>query len=242
MILILDIGNTNIHMGLYHNETMVRVDKWATKNGFDKKFFRDLLCNKDIEGVGIASVIPALNQRLNNYLEKNFGIKPLFVCSTLKMPVKIGYKNLGADRIANIVAGFIRYHQDLMVFAFGTAITGDVVSKNGIHLGGLILPGLETQLWSLNQRTALIKNNPIEVPAKLFGKNTNECVQSGIVNGTKFSIQGLIREIKKRTKKNYKIIATGGGGKKMAHLIPEINKYDRDLTLYGILRLYYYNV
>lgn len=241
MILTIDIGNTNIHIGLYHQEKMFLNKKYATKYGIDKKFFRKLCRTKNIEGIGIASVVPTLGNKLIRYFKKDFGIEPLVICSALKMPVKIAYKNLGADRIANIVGGFSRYHRNLIILSLGTAITCDVILKNAIHLGGIILPGLETQLWSLKQRTALLKNIQLEPPSSLLGKNTNECIRSGIINGTKFGIQGFIQKIKKTTGKHYKIIATGGDAKKFSGVIPEIDIYDQDLIHYGILNLYYYN-
>ncbi len=241
MILTIDIGNTNIHIGLYYQEKMVMNKKYARKYGIDKKFFQNLYRTKNIEGVGIASVVPILGNKLTSYFKKSFGIEPIVVCSTLKMPVKIAYKNLGADRIANIVGGFTRYHRNLIILSFGTAITCDVILKNAIHLGGIILPGLKTQLWSLKQRTALLKNIHLEQPTSILGKNTNECIRSGIINGIKFGIQGFIQKIKRTTGKHYKIIATGGDVKKISGLIPEIDTYDHDLIHYGILNLYYYN-
>ncbi|MGQ9533953.1 MAG: type III pantothenate kinase [bacterium] len=241
MILTIDIGNTNIHIGLYHNEKMVLYKRWATVNGIGKKIFRNLLVNKDIDGIGIASVVPVLGNQLILYLEKNLGMKPVVICSTIKMPVKIAYRNLGADRIANIVGGFLRYRSNLIILSFGTAITCDVVSKDATHLGGIIIPGIETQLWSLRQRTALLKNMQLKPPLRILGKNTNECICSGIINGTRFSIQGFIREIKKIIGGNSKIIATGGAGKKMIHYLSEIDNFDGDLTHYGILKLYHNN-
>lgn len=241
MILTVDIGNTNIHMGLYQYEKMVWNEKYATKHGIDKKFFRVLFRTKNIEGAGIASVVPTIGRKLTLYFRKDFGIKPIVVRSTLKMPVKIAYKNLGADRIASIVGGFSRYHSNLIILTFGTAITCDVVLKNATHLGGIILPGLGTQLGSLKQRTALLKNAYLQRPRDILGKNTNECIRSGIINGTKFSIQGFIQKIKKTTGSHYKIIATGGDAKKMVAVIPEIDTYDPDLPHYGILNLYYDN-
>ncbi|MGB9720799.1 MAG: type III pantothenate kinase [bacterium] len=239
MILTLDVGNTNIHIGVYQNEKLIRVDLMKTQKYFDKSLFRKLFHKYDIECVGIASVVPALNRNLSRYFEKKHNIKPLFVGPKLHLPVKIAYKTLGADRIANISAGFFRYHTDFIIFAFGTAITGDVVSKKGIHLGGMIMPGIETQLWSLNQRTSLVKCTSLSARTSYLGKNTCECVQSGIFCGIMFSIQGFIKKFGEENR--YKVIATGGWGRKMTRVIPEIDRYDPDLTLYGIVKLCHYN-
>lgn len=240
MILVLDIGNTNIHTGIYKSDRLIKTENWITSNGIEKRILK-ILSRKKIEGIGIASVVPELNQKLKIFFEKKFRIKPLFISAKIKMPVEIAYKDLGADRIANIVGAYVRYSCNFMVFSFGTAITGDAVLKSGVHLGGLIMPGMETQLWSLNEKTALIKNITLTVPKNLLGRNTNDCVRSGIFNGTRLAIQEFIREVCRTSKNDFKIIATGGWGKKMFHYIPQIDRYDRDLTLYGILKLYYYN-
>lgn len=241
MILTLDVGNTNIHMGVYQNERLVIAELMKTKDYYDNNRLRRLFRRYDIEGVGIASVVPALNRNLRECLEKNYNIKPFFISSRLKLPVKIAYGKLGADRIANISAGFFRYHTDLIIFSFGTAVTGDVVLKKRVHLGGIIMPGIATQLWSLSQRTALAHYTSLSGQISYLGKNTRECVQSGVLYGMIFSIRGFVRKIENDTKTKFKIIATGGWGKMMAKVVPEINKYDQDMTLYGIAKLYYYN-
>jgi type III pantothenate kinase len=242
MILTLDVGNTNIHFGLYKNNRLTKTGKISLlKSLAEKKFLKDVPGQCSIEGVAIASVVPSLNPKFARYFKKEMRIDPLFVTPKLKMPVKIAYPSIGADRIANINAGFLRYHCNLLIFSFGTAVTGDVVSKNGLHSGGVILPGLETQLWSLHQRTALIKQIALKPPTRYIGRNTSECVQSGIFNGMIFCIQGFIKKIATDRRNRYRVIATGGWGGKMAQFISEIDTYDQDLTLYGILKLYKYN-
>ncbi|MEO0184446.1 MAG: type III pantothenate kinase [candidate division WOR-3 bacterium] len=241
MILTLDVGNTNIHIGVYQNERLIKAELMETKKYFDRNLLRRLFNQYNIEGVGIASVVPTLNQRLRECIEKVYDIKPIFISSGLKLPVKIAYKQLGADRIANVCAGFFRYHTDLIIFSFGTAVTGDVISKKGVHLGGIIMPGIKTQIWSLSKKTVLVKHTSLSAKINYLGKNTRECVQSGVFYGIVFSIQGFIKKVEKDIRTKYQIIATGGWGRKMAKAIPRINKYDQDLTLYGILKLYHYN-
>ncbi len=241
MILALDIGNTNIHAGLYQNERLTELIILPTKNAVKSKFLTPIFRNRNIEGVGIASVVPILDQRIIGYINNHYGVKTILVNSSLKMPVRMAYKNLGADRIANIVAGFYRYQHDIIIFAFGTATVYDVVLKTGIHLGGAIFPGIDTQLRSLNEQTAQIKTFTLKTSSRLLGKNTDECIQTGIFNSTKFAVQGFIRATMRLRKHKYKTIATGGWGKIMSRLVPEISRYDSDLTLYGILKLFCYN-
>ncbi len=241
MILILDIGNTNIHIGYYKNEKLIQTQT-LPKAGMNKKLLKGLLYKKSIEGVGVASVVPSLDQKIYRFFSRDFSINVFFINAKIKMPVKIAYNNLGADRIANINGAYIRYKGDLIIFSFGTAVTGDVILKNGIHRGGLIIPGLQTQMWSLKQKTALIKNVHLKKSTPLLGKNTNDCVQTGIINGIKFSIEGFIAKIKKVYKRDFLVIATGGWAKRLCFLVPEIDKCDHHLTLYGIYQLYKQNV
>ncbi len=242
MILIFDIGNTNIHLGYYKNDKLIQTKKWRTENGLNNKFLKNLIDKKSIEGVGVASVVPSLNQKLYNFFRNDYFIEAFFISAKITMPVKIAYDNLGSDRIANINGAYIRYKTDLIIFSFGTAITGDVILKNGIHKGGLIMPGIETQLWSLKQKTALIRNVHLEKSPPLLGKTTNECVQTGIINEIKFSVEGFIAKIKKTYKRDFKVITTGGWATRFCHLISGIDKCDSHLTFFGIYQLYKQNV
>ncbi|MEO0095101.1 MAG: type III pantothenate kinase [candidate division WOR-3 bacterium] len=242
MILVFDIGNSNIHIGLYDKGKLRKIKICPRKDGLPENFLKKSFIKKNIKGAGIASVVPEMNYELSRFLKKNFAINPFFVNYKIRMPVIIAYKNLGADRIANINGAYIRYKSDLIVFSIGTAITGDVVSKTGIHYGGLIMPGFETQLWSLRQKTALIKKVALGNSAPLLGKNTNECVLSGIINGIKFSVEGFIAKTRRIYKKDFLIIATGGNADKFCQLMPGIDKCDTDLTIYGIYQLYRQNV
>ncbi|MEO0136520.1 MAG: type III pantothenate kinase [candidate division WOR-3 bacterium] len=242
MICTFDIGNTNVHIGLYQNGCLVYTQRWRTQQGFERKIIGRLLAKREIEGVAIASVVPNVSKMLTQYLRSRFGIKPFFINARIKMPVKIAYGNLGPDRIAAINGGYLRYHDNIIIFSLGTAITGDVVTEEGIHCGGIILPGPDTQLWSLTQKTALISKISLNGRFNLLGKNTTGCVRSGILNSTKFTIERFIEEIKNNYKKQYRTIITGGWAPRFAHLITGIDRVDEDLILYGIFQLYQKNV
>ncbi|MEO0123023.1 MAG: type III pantothenate kinase [candidate division WOR-3 bacterium] len=242
MILIFDIGNTNIHIGYYKNDKLIQDRNWRTENGFNNKLLKYLTHDKAIEGVGIASVVPSLDRKLYRFFLKKYSVKAFFVNAKIRMPVKIAYDNIGSDRVANINGAYIRYKSDLIIFSFGTAVTGDVVLKNGIHVGGLIIPGIDTQIWSLKQKTALIRNIYLQKSPPLLGKSTNGCVQTGIINGIKFSVEGFITKIKETYKRDFKVIVTGGWAKRFSSLISVIDRYDNDLTFFGIYQLYRQNV
>jgi type III pantothenate kinase len=242
MIIVFDIGNTNIHLGYYKDNKLLRTEIYKTEIEIGKDLLKKILYKNEIEGVGISSVVPQLSEKLVKHLRREFNIKPLLIDAKIKMPVRIAYKNLGADRIANLNGAYLKYHSPILIFSFGTAITGDLVSREGIHLGGFIAPGIESQLSLLNQRTALVRNIKLKSPQNFFGRSTSECVSSGILYGIKFLVRGFIQEAKNTYRDGLKVIATGGWAKRMMRLIPELEIYDGEITLYGIFNLYKYNL
>ncbi len=239
----LDIGNTNTRFGLYRKGRFERIIRIPTRDGLKRKLLMEII-EKDPQGVAIASVVPELNSEYLKFFQKNFHIKPLVISGMIKSPVKFYYKNiknLGADRIANVTGGYLRFRRDLIIISFGTATVCDVVLKDGNYLGGMIAPGVETSLRALTSWTGLLKDVQLKITRKVLGLSTGECISSGILNGTKFMIQGFINAIKKETKRDFFCLATGGLGLLMKRQIPEISRYVSDLTLYGIVKLYYYN-
>ncbi|MEO0141768.1 MAG: type III pantothenate kinase [candidate division WOR-3 bacterium] len=244
MVIALDIGNTNTRFGFYRKDRFEKIIQIPTRDGFKKNLPKEIF-EKDIQGVAIASVVPELSRAYIKFFQKNFHLKPLVISGTIKSPVKFRYReirNLGADRIANVTGGHLRFPRDLIIVSFGTATVCDVVLKEGNYLGGMIAPGIETGLWALELRTRLLKKIPLRITRKILGLSTEECLRSGILNGTKFMIQGFIREIKKEKRRDFLCISTGGLGQLMRRLIPEITYYVPDLTLQGVIKLYYYNV
>ena len=140
-----------------------------------------------------------------------------------------------------MVGGLARYKRNLIIVDFGTATTLDIILKDGYYLGGIIFPGIGTLMDALVERTSLLKKVSLKKPAHIIGTSTEECIQSGIFNGTVAMISGLIRKIRKEYRKNFLCVATGGWGKIMSSQIEEIKYFDPDLCLFGILKIYYYN-
>lgn len=252
MVVAIDLGNTYIHIGLYRGENLTGFAKMPHAGKINKitieKFFAKLGLwenSKIIEGAAIASVVPVLTSKLTEYFKEKFIVSPIIVSSAVDCRLKFGYykpKTLGPDRIANAVGGLARYKSNLIIIDFGTATTFDVVLKDNNYLGGMIIPGIETGLWALTEKTALLSKMPFKKPSRVIGRSTKECLQSGIFNGTVVMVQGLIHKIKKEIKKKFLCIATGGWGNVMASQIPEIDHFDPDLCLFGVLKIYYYNV
>jgi len=245
MVVIIDIGNTNTHMGIYKSKKLMETYTIPTSEKFDSVRIKKLFEGKQFEGAAIASVVPALTTNFVSYFRKNFCIAPIIISSKLNMPIKFDYykpETLGADRIANVVGGLEKYRKDLLIIDFGTATTFDVVFKDGNYAGGIIFPGVKALLLALTEKTALLPNVALKKPLRLIGRSTEECIRSGIFYGTVALVKGIINRLKEEGRSNLLCISTGGWGKMMTSLIPEIARYDPNLCLYGILKIYYYNV
>ena len=244
MVVALDIGNTNIHFGLYHGETLVKHLIYPLSEKTVENKMRKAIDGRELEGGAIASVVPSLTPRYIQFFKRKLSLSPLLISPDVECHLTFGYykpHQLGADRIAAAAGGLARYKRDLIIINFGTATILDIIFKNGRYPGGIITPGVETAMNALASRTALLKEVPLKKRVHLIGRSTEECIQSGIYNGTIAMVHGLIQMIKKTFKKRFLCIATGGWSKVMAPHIPEITHVDSDLCLYGILKIYYYN-
>ncbi|KPJ71845.1 hypothetical protein AMJ52_08295 [candidate division TA06 bacterium DG_78] len=244
MVAVFDIGNTNIRMGLYEAQKLVKRITYPTSTKSVEKKFIDVLIHKNLEGIAIASVIPLVTQKFVRYFRRGFAISPLIISSKLDCHLTYEYykpETLGADRIANVVGGLERYNKDLIVIDFGTATTIDIVLKDGRYLGGLIMPGIGASLETLSKKTALLPLVKFKKPIKTIGRSTEECIQSGVFNATVAMMKGLIVQIRKEKKKKFLCIATGGWSKIMTPMIREIKYCDPDLCLYGVFKIYNYN-
>lgn len=244
MVAVLDVGNTNIHFGLYKDESLIRhLTHPLSAATLETKLLR-IMSNKKIEGAAIASVVPRLTSRFVRFFKKRLSISPLLISPDIECRLTFGYHRphqLGADRIASAVGALARYKRDLIIIDFGTATTLNIVHKNRFYEGGIIIPGVETSKNALTKQAALIKQVALKRPRRLVGRSTEECIQSGIYNGTVAMVGGLIQAIRKKYKKKFLCVATGGWGQEMASQIKGITRYDSDLCLFGILQIYYYN-
>jgi len=244
MITAIDIGNTNIHVGLYAGERLRKKLIYPTRKGVREPSFIEMVRVNVPVAVAITSVVPRMAKRFASFFRKHFGLTVFRVSSRVETHLSFDYykpQTLGADRIANVVGGLARYRRDLIVIDFGTAITFDVVLRDGRYLGGMICPGTQTMAEALSQHTALLKKVAVTKPSHLIGRSTEECIQSGIFAGTAAMVQGLIEKIKTVYHKRFYCIATGGAGELMSKHITGINKSDPHLCLFGTLTIYRYN-
>jgi type III pantothenate kinase len=246
MLLVIDVGNTNTVLGVYDGKVLV--DHWriATERGktadewgilFRDLFLFDHLNMKDFEGLIISSVVPPVLDMLQGMAEKYFHVKPLIVGLEIDIGMPILYDHpaeVGADRLVNAVAAYDRYKRSLIVVDFGTATTFDYVSPRGEYMGGAIAPGVGISAEALFQRTSKLPRIEITKPGRVVGKNTIQSMQSGIFFGYVGLVDEIVRRMKKETKSNPKVIATGGLANLIAGESETIEEVNEFLTLEGL--------
>lgn len=241
MLLAIDIGNTNINLGLFREDRLIRRYVIPTKIKRHKPYLDKIINRDKIDDAIICSVVPDASKILEQDLTELLGKHPYIIGKRIKVPVKNLYrkpKQVGQDRLVNAYAGVVLYGAPLIAVDFGTAITFDVVSKNKDYLGGMIIPGLGISLDCLNQRTALLPKIKLEEPREFIGRDTKSSMLSGIVYGFAALTDDLAVRIKKRIGKNAKVIGTGGNIDLIGKYCRRIDKTDKDLTLKGLNLIY----
>lgn len=254
MILAIDIGNTNIVIGCIEGEKVRFVERVSTDLSkteleyvVEFKTLFDLyhIGIEDIKGSIISSVVPPLNNIVRSAMEKMLHIKPLLVGPGLKTGLNILMDNpgqVGADLIVNAVAGLHYYGAPLIIIDMGTATTISVVDEKKNYVGGMIMPGVKVSLESLVNRTSQLPRISLEAPKKIIGKNTIECMKSGIVIGQAAQMDGMIERIWEEIGTRAAVVATGGlAGCIVPHCKNKII-CDNELTLKGLGIIYKKNV
>lgn len=242
----LDIGNTTTTAGMFWGKRLVLSTRFPSRLELAGDECAEMLSNflqkklsfaPSIERAIISSVVPRLTTVYTNAIETKFGVTPMLVSAHLPVGLKIGYRRpeqLGADRLANAVAGFYLYGGPIVVVDLGTATKFEVVTKKGEYPGGAIGPGVETASLDLVRRTALLPKVVLKKPKAAIGRSTEEALQAGILIGAAGGIDRIVAEIEKELGTKVKVIATGGLAKSVAGLSKRIQKVDPDLTLKGL--------
>ena len=247
MLLVVDVGNTQTHIGLMDSGSVAGEWRLATVRhrtsdeiaGLLQGFFslQDTRLKESVDEVGIASVVPRLTQQWVEMSEKHLGVEAFVVGPGARTGMRIAMKNpseVGADRIVNAVAAFETYGGPCIVADYGTATTFDVISTEGDYVGGVIAPGIEVSLEALTTRAAkLIKVELVE-PEHAIGKSTTEALQSGAVYGFAGEIEGIVHAIWAELGERAQVVATGGLADLIARHTDVISAVDPFLTLRGI--------
>jgi type III pantothenate kinase len=254
MLLTLDIGNTNIALGLFEGDKCTRMWRLASDSRRTADEYAVLLQQalaitgvnlQDIAHTVIGSVVPVLSQTLDSALCRVAGEAPYHVTHESRMPVKNRYANrheVGIDRLANASGGVLQYGAPLVVLDLGTAVTLDVISRNKEYLGGAILPGIELSASSLSRGTARLPLTAIAEPLAVIGKTTVESIRSGIVNGLVGAVDALLEGIWKELGYKTPTIATGGLAGIVTGRSRHVRREDPELTLVGLKRIWEMNV
>jgi type III pantothenate kinase len=207
MILCIDVGNTQIHGGVFKGEEIITQFRKTSRQQFSSDefgvFLRGVLRENNIDpaiikDISICSVVPDINHSLGSACVKYFSTEPFFLRPGVKTGLKIKYRNpleVGADRIANAIAATHLYpNKNLIVVDFGTATTFCVISKAKEYLGGIILPGIRISMEALESKTAQLPTVEIKKTDDVVGKSTVESIQSGLYHGQ----IGMVRELKSK--------------------------------------------
>ncbi len=252
MILVLDIGNTHIHIGLFTRGKLraswdLSSDPRRTVDEYCLQLSGILGDDIAIEGAILSSVVPRITNTLSEAVERTCHIDPLVLSARTSIGIRNGYlhpEEVGMDRLANAVGGYHLYGAPLLVLDYGTAITLDYLSAPEgkdplpVYQGGIIMPGIQLAAEALARGTAKLPTIDVTQPTQLIGRTTVESIRSGLVNGYLGAVESLVHRAKREIGIDCRVIATGGDAERLRDLMPFIDAVEADLTLLGLRQIY----
>ncbi len=253
MLLAIDIGNTNISIGVFKDAELRATWRIATGIHRMPDEYAILLISllnqqsleaSDITKMAVCSVVPPLTGIFEELSQKYFHTSPLVVGSGVKTGVSIRMDNpreVGADRIVNAAAAHHLYGGPVIIIDFGTATTFDTVSREGEYLGGAVAPGINTAAEALFTKTAMLPRVELARPRHAIGTNTVAAMQSGIIFGYVGLVEGIIARIQQELGEKARVVATGGYSAIIARETPVIEIVNPDLILIGLRLIYHMN-
>lgn len=248
MIVVFDVGNSEITVGVFDGEDLVshwRLTTAAPRTADELALLIRSIVGPDLatpggaDGSAICSVVPAITPMLAEACEMCFGGKPRMIDARAKLPIKLDVEepySVGADRIANTLAASRIHKRDAIVVDLGTATTYDCITADGTFLGGVIQPGIMISADTLFRRTAQLPATDIVPPKRVIARRTDECIRAGVLYGAVDSIDGIVRRIRKEwpSAQSPLVIATGGMADTVRPYSAELDLVDSFLTLKGI--------
>jgi type III pantothenate kinase len=250
MLLVIDVGNTNIVLGIYEGDRLEREWRIATDKGKTPDEYGILVHTlfslsgrrfTDVDAIIISSVVPTMTGVLERLARQFFNLKPYVVGPGIRTGMVIQYDNpreVGADRIVNAVAGYEKYRTALVIVDFGTATTFDYVNRKGEYCGGAIAPGLAISMEALFQKASKLPRVEVTKPPHVIARNTVNSMQAGIVFGYVGLVDGIVTRMKGEAKETPTVIATGGLAALIAPESRTIEAVEEHLTLEGLRIIY----
>lgn len=246
MLLALDVGNTNVHCGVYRGEELLaHVDFFNSRERSCDELgllLRQLLDARgvgapQVQAVAVASVVPSVTDTVVAAVRQWFNLEPFVLGPSSDLGIAVRYgdlRELGADRIADAVGGFVKYGGPLIVVDAGTATTVDAIAADGTYLGGAIAPGLRICMDALSQRAPRLPRVELNRPAAAIGTSTGACLQSGIIFGYAGLVEALVERIRREIGGSPAVVATGGLAGLIARETGVVRVVDQHLTLDGL--------
>lgn len=251
MILVIDIGNTNMTLGVFEGETLKATFRIMTKTPRTSDEYgviiTQLLQNRginamELEGSIVASVVPDVMHSLTGGLVKYTGTRPMVVGPGIKTGLRIVTEDpraIGADRIVDAVAAFEKYGGPVLVLDFGTATTYDLITEKGEFTAGITAPGIRISAEALWTQAAKLPNIEIKKPRSILAQETITSMQAGLMYGQIGQTEYIVRKVREESGiGNLKVVATGGLGRLIADETDTIDVYDSSLTLDGLRIIY----
>jgi type III pantothenate kinase len=250
MILVVDVGNTNIVLGIYKGKLLLHHWRLSTNRSTTVDEYGMMMYNlfryagiglEQVEGVIISSVVPPLMFVLEQLCAKYLNQAPLIVGPGIKTGLNIRYENpreVGADRIVNAVAAIEIYGPPCIVVDFGTATTFDYIDEAGQYIGGAVAPGINISTEALYQHAAKLPRIELTKPKSVVGRNTVSAMQAGIIFGFAGQVDGIVDRIREEYKLKPQVIATGGLAELISSESRTIGSVNQLLTLQGLQIIY----